>query len=106
MKRFWISWYQPTDDYRPVYDPKKESEPLDHNYWASGQRGSDNAWTMCAIVFGKTEAAAKKTIQVYWPEAKEWRFCEEVSEDWTPGDRFPMKAQKSGLDVSSQGSGK
>jgi len=90
MKRFWISWYQPTEDYRPVYDPSKEKEPLDHNYWCSGQRMSDDAWTMCAIVEAGSVEKAEDVIRKYWPEAHEWRFCEEKPLDWTPGDRFPM----------------
>lgn len=94
MARFWISWYQPTDDYRPVYDPAKESEPLGHAYWCSGQRCSDDAWTMCAMVDAEDESAAEEVIQKYWPEAKEWRFCEEKPASWTPGDRFPMKKAK------------
>ncbi len=96
MKRFWISWYQPGEDYRPVYDPKKESEPFDHRYWSSGQRCSDDAWTMCALVEAKTEAAAKKAVKKYWPEAGEWRFCEEKPMGWDPGDRFPMKKEAKG----------
>lgn len=87
--RFWISWYQPTEDYRPVYDPAKESEPLNHLYWCSGQRGSDDAWTLCAVVDASTDEEARRIVQRYWPEAHEWRFCELKASDWMPGDRFP-----------------
>ena len=95
MKRFWMSWYQPGDDRRPVYDPKVESEPLDHRYWKSGERGSDGAATVCAVVDAENEKSAKAAVNRYWPEAAEWRFIEEKTLDFMPGDRFPMKAAKS-----------
>lgn len=90
MRRFWISWWQVTEDWRPVYNPKKEPEPLKHMYWSSGERCSDGAASMCAVVDAKNEADAKRTIRRYWPEAKEWRFCEEKSNEWLPGNRFPV----------------
>ena len=89
MKRFWISWYQPTDDYRPVTVPPK-SEVL--GYWCSGYRGSDDAATMCAWVVAGSEDEANALIssEKYWPEAEEWRFCNEVEDEWVPSDRFPL----------------
>lgn len=88
LKRFWISWYQPTEDYRPIY-PKGDKEPLGHLYWCTGER-ADGASTMCAVVDAKDESEAKLTIKKYWPEANEWRFCEERPYNWLPGsDRFP-----------------
>jgi hypothetical protein len=31
-------------------------------------------------------------VQKYWPEAVEWRFCEEREKDYEPSpDRFPRK---------------
>lgn len=96
MKRFWISWYQPVEDgdYRPIYDPKKESEPFEHRYWCSGETGDGRAVTMCAVVDAKTEAAAWKAVKKYWPDYGEVRFANEVALDWTPGDRFPMRKGK------------
>ncbi len=92
IQRFWISWYQPTEDYRPIY-PKGQAAPLAHRYWCSGQRCADDSWTMCAVVDADSEADAKAVVQRYWPEAKEWRFCEPRAADWLPGaDRFPPPA--------------
>lgn len=99
IKRFWISWYQPTDDWRPVYDPAMESEPFGHRYWCSGQRCGDDAWTVCAIVEASDAHTARCAVQKYWPEAFEWRFCEEKAMDWTPGDRFPIPSTKEAPDA-------
>lgn len=93
MKRFWVSWYQPGEDWRPIY-PDGHGRPFDGRYWKSGERCSDDATTVCAVVDAESEDDAKDAIQVFWPEAGEWRFCEEKAMDWTPGDRFPMKATK------------
>lgn len=87
MNLFWISWYQPTEDYRPVYDPDKESAPFNQDYWCSG--ASDTAWTMCALVPASSEAGAKALVLKYWPEAERWRFCDKKPCGWRPGDRFP-----------------
>lgn len=89
INRYWISWYQPTTDYRPLYDSKKEKEPLNKLYWCSGQRG-DGQWTMCAVVDAKNGKEAKKTVQKYWPEAEEWRFCSLKDRKFMPGDRFSV----------------
>lgn len=89
VKRYWISWYQPTEDYRPIY--KGDKEPLNHLYWCTGQRcGGDNAFTVCAVVDAENVEEAKKTVQKYWPEANEWRFIEEKEPTYLPSeDRFP-----------------
>lgn len=85
VKRFWISWCQPTDDERPLAYPPNESIL---GWWNSGM--TDAAWTLCAVVESPNEAAAKKAVRKDWPEAEEWRFCREVEEDYQPGDRFPL----------------
>lgn len=92
MRTFWISWWQPTEDYRPVYDPSRESEPFNHNYWCSGSDGSGD-WSMCALLKAKNKADAKARIKKYWPEADVFRFCDEKPDGWTPSDRFPMKGE-------------
>lgn len=88
LKRFWISWYQPTEDYRPI------KFPIPVEWWCSGER-ADGASTLCAMVDALTEEAAKKEIQKYWHEAGEWRFCDEKAIDWLPGSRFPVARKKS-----------
>ena len=98
MKRFWLSWYQPVgadEDWRPIYDKKKESEPLKHRYWCSGEVGIPTvAVTVCALVDAKSEADAWRKVKRYWPDMGEVRFCNEVAADYTPGDRFPMPVVK------------
>lgn len=83
---YWISWYQPTEDYRPrVYPPN----PSILGYWCTGQRSSDGASTLVAWVEAGTEEIAKEYIQIDWPEATEWRFCNVVTE-WKLSTRFPL----------------
>lgn len=88
MGRFWMSWNQTTDDERPIKVPPK-LEVM--GYWCSGTRLSDMAATMCALVVSSNVASAKKVIKKYWPEASDWRFAVKKSDDWTTGDRFPLK---------------
>ena len=88
MSRFWISWYQPTEDYRPLTDPPNAAVL---GWWCSGERCSDSAATLCALVEAKDERRAYVVIKKDWPEAEEWRFCEPRDEAWEPNDRFPVE---------------
>ena len=90
MKRFWISWYQPTEDYRPLADPPNAAVL---GWWCSGYRCSDEAATLCALVAAEDERRAEAAVKVDWPEAEEWRFCEERADDWRPTDRFPIESE-------------
>ena len=84
--RFWISWYQPTEDYRPLRDPPNAAVL---GWWCSGYRDDDA--TLCAVVVADSCDKATKVVQVDWPEAFEFRFIEQQEADWTPpGDRFPI----------------
>ena len=83
---FWISWYQPTEDHRPLTYPPNASIL---GWWCTGTRGSDDASTMCALVSADSEEAAKQAIRKDWPEAEEWRFCEK-KESLELSDRFPL----------------
>lgn len=88
-KRFWTSWVQPTEDYRPLTDPPNENVL---GWWCSGYDSSDQA-VLVALVQGENEHNAKTAIAADWPEQKPsngWRFFREVARDFTPGDRFPM----------------
>lgn len=85
-KRFWMSWYQPTDDYRPLSDPP---HPQVIGWWKSGENDLGDA-ILCALVEANTPDEAKIYIQISWPEATVWRFCEEKDAAWRPGDRFPF----------------
>lgn len=86
MKRFWISWHQPTEDERPLTYPPG---PSILGWWCSGY-DQDGIPTLCALVEAESESNAKADIKLDWPEAERWRFVNEVATDWLPGDRFPL----------------
>ena len=85
-KRFWCSFVQPTEDYRPLTYPPNESIL---GWWCSGYDGNDNA-IICALIEGASEDDARKSVVKDWPEAMLFRFCDEVSTKWRPNDRFPQ----------------
>ncbi len=87
MTRFWISWCQPTRDYRPITFPPNDAII---GWWCSGEYEGGN--TLCAVVDAKSESEACRTIQRDWPEAAidGIRFCEVKPNDWKPSDRFPI----------------
>ncbi len=95
-QRFWISWVQPTSDYRPITYPPNNAII---GYWCSGSSSDmdeeDNddtdAWILCALVQACNENEAKEAIYKDWPEATEWRFFEPKSNNWLPSDRFPLE---------------
>ncbi len=100
--RWWISWYQPTQDKRPLTYPPNAAVL---GWWCSGQRCDDDAltlcaWTLCAVVEATTPLSAKRAINKDWPEAKEWRFCEPTEDDFVPSDRFvkePWQCERLGI---------
>ena len=86
-KRYWVSWYQNTEDYRPVdYPPNKAVV----GWWCTGY--SDRGATLCAVIEAASEEDVCKAIYTDWPEVdrNQFRFCREESDDFIPGDRFPM----------------
>lgn len=85
-KRWWISWHQPTDDFRPLSDPP---HPQVLGWWCSGY-DSDDVPTLVALVEAASEADAKIFVEISWPECERWRFCEERGQSFRPGDRFPL----------------
>lgn len=90
VKRYWVSWEQPTDDYRPLHDPPNGNIC---GWWCSGQTGEDN-WTLCAVVDAEDSDDAERSIRKDWPEAPFqncWRFFEEKPLGWQPSNRFPVK---------------
>lgn len=84
MNLYWVSWYQPTDDERPLRFPPNDAVL---GWWNSGMRLDDNAHTLCAWVSAQDEDAAKAAVKQEWPEAAEWRFCEK-REHISYGGRF------------------
>ena len=87
-KFFWISWHQPTKDYRPLTSPPNEKVL---GLWCTGVRCKDGASTLVAMVKSSNESAAKCSILKDWPEAIDWRFCDEKSLK-SLSDRFPLNA--------------
>lgn len=88
MRQFWMSWYQPTEDYRPLKYPPNLGVLA---YWCSGSRLSDDAHTLVAWVIAPNVRTAKAIIRIDWPEADEWRLCEELEKSWwPPSNRFPI----------------
>lgn len=71
----WISWYQPTADFRPLADPPNEAII---GWWCTGQAGIDDGgpFTLCALVIADSDDKAKASVHVDWPEAENWRFCD------------------------------
>ncbi|MEM7284534.1 MAG: hypothetical protein AAF438_23290 [Pseudomonadota bacterium] len=84
---YWISWWQPTEDVRPMTYPPGKSIL---GWWKTGSRLEDGASSLCAMVVAPNEQTAKEAIQTDWPEADEWRFAE-VKDPSSLGDRFPLE---------------
>lgn len=94
MNRFWVSWEEPEEDYRPMTDPPNRAVIA---WWCSGSAGDGSYSTLVALVEAVDEAAAMLAIARDWPmgpserAGRRWRFCNAVGFDWTPGPRFPME---------------
>lgn len=92
--RFWLSWIQTTEDYRPLTDPPHRAVL---GWWCSGYDAQDNA-TLCALVQAESLGQAKSAVKSSWPECPDldvvWRFEDMKGNDWLPGDRFPMTLQQ------------
>lgn len=100
-KRWWLSWYQQTLDPRPLTCPPNKAVL---GWWRTGQRASDEAWTLCALVLADGEDRAKAAVVSDWPEAAEWRFCDPHDANWSPGDRFPASAwMRARLEAKEEG---
>jgi hypothetical protein len=88
-KRFWMSWNEPAQDYRPLNYPPNASIL---GWWCSGYDGDGVVSMICAWVAAEDEDAAKAAVVLDWPGDKSWRFCDEVAMDWRPNNRFPLSA--------------
>lgn len=86
MNRFWMSWYEPLEDYRPMTYPPNEAVL---GWWCTGYNDR-NEPTLCALVQAETESLAWSAIEQDWPELIQ-RFCEPVASDYKiTSDRFPV----------------
>lgn len=90
MKRYWLSWYEHSEDNRPLTDPPNEQIL---GWWETGF--GDDYYTMVALVEAESEEAAWAAVEKDWPKASEnanRRFCEERDKTFTiVSDRFPLK---------------
>lgn len=86
--RFWLSWYEKSEDYRPLNDPPNERIL---GWWNTGF--SPGYTTIVALVEAYTEEAAWAAVEGDWPGAsKEIRFCEDKGRDYVvTSDRYPLK---------------
>lgn len=94
MRRFWISWNEYSEDWRPITDPPTRAII---GWWKSGEAGDGSYATLCAVVDAASEGAAKKAVKKNWPPERMppvWRFCEEKPADFMPGGRFPAKVDR------------
>ena len=83
MKRFWMSWVQPTEDYRPLTFPPNEAI---RGWWNTGFDNDDYA-TIVAVVDAPSQEEAWDEVRKDWPEAV-YRFQHEGT--YPEGDRFPL----------------
>lgn len=87
-KFYWVSWYQTTEDYRPLTYPPNAGVLSWH---CTGHRDHDGAATLVAMVKAENEEQAKAVIVVDWPEASDWRFCDGSEKLKRPNNRFPLQ---------------
>ena len=89
MNRYWLSWWQGGDDYRPINYPPNEAIL---GWWCSGERyrGEESEFSMCAAVDAESTHAAWAAIRIDWPDMGEHRFCNVKPANFETGDRFPL----------------
>jgi hypothetical protein len=87
--RYWISWNEYSEDYRPLTFPPQK--PI-LGWWKTGESGDGSHATLVACLDTDTEHHAKTIIESEWPnkDDEDWRFCEVKDDDFVPGDRFPL----------------
>lgn len=87
MTRFWGSFIQPTEDFRPINYPPNESIL---GWWKSGEDSNGHA-ILCAAIQAEDDATAREAVTTDWPEAEEWRFLDAMGPTWRiTSDRFPL----------------
>ena len=82
MKLFWISWVQPSKDYRPLSFPPTERVL---GYWCTGY--TDAGATLCAAVEANSKEELEGIVKTDWPEFQAFRFVQE-RRFWTTNERF------------------
>lgn len=91
MKRFWLSWYQPGLDHRPLTYPPNAAIL---GWWCTGSGehgGFEDVDILCALVEAGSEDSAWKAVLVDWPDMIDHRFIEQHEPNYTvTSDRFPL----------------
>lgn len=81
--RWWVSWYEPGEDYRPAVWPLPRSVL---GYWCSGW--TDDKAALCAWVEADTAEQTWEILTACWPSECPDRRFERQHPD-APGSRFP-----------------
>lgn len=100
MARFWLSWLESAEDYRPLTYPPNEAVL---GWWMTGtaydkatKEGGLEGYrgtTICALVSAENEETAKEAIRKDWPGAmseENTRFCRQVEPTYLPNNRFKL----------------
>lgn len=88
MRRYWISWYQPVGDYRPLTYPPNAAVL---GWWKTGEDCEDRN-VLCALIESATAESAVRAIAQDWPDMGDIRFCEEREPSYAvQNDRFPLQ---------------
>ena len=88
MARYWMSWEERSQDYRPIRFPPG---PKILGWWCSGEAGDGSYHTIVAVVEADDPW---DEVEKDWPGAQDnERFCGTVADDYVPGDRFPLDSE-------------
>lgn len=87
MKRYWVSWEQPTTD-DETGETVLDTAGREIDCWESGWSADDERSMICAVIDAESEQEVWNGIGRLVGEYTE-RFCLEKPSDWQPGERFP-----------------
>lgn len=72
MSIYWVSWYQPTQDFRPISFPPNKNIL---GWWKTGEDISNES-ILVAIVDATSIDHVKAIVHIDWPEVTNWRFID------------------------------
>jgi hypothetical protein len=82
MPKYWTGWLS--------HKCHRNGKPTSFHYWCSGERCSDGKKTWVATITAESEKDAEKILRCHFAGV-EMRFCDEVADDFTPSNRFPIE---------------
>lgn len=91
-RRWWLSWYEYSEDVRPMDD----KDPHILGWWLTGYGDDEDGEyeTIVAWLEAPSLAAAWDVVDILWPcqndSARKIRFENEVEPSYVPSDRFPI----------------